>query len=536
MLCLSTFYPQEFLIAECKVDTEHIQLEIFSIQAFSSCPICGKVSNSVHSYYSRKLIDLPIINSSVYINLLCRKFFCRNESCRRKIFTERFANFIKPYARQTDRLKEILVYLSFILSGEAGHRFSKKLRIALSPDKLINLAKAESFFQPDFIREIGIDDFAYKKGHTYGTLICNLKTHKPVALLEGRDTSLGEWLEKHPEVSLISRDRSGSYAKIIAEKVPWAVNVADRFHLLKNLLDATKSFIKCNVPETIIVETDEETSAKVITAIESNPLTQDKQKRFENQKRKKRIVRKVKKLRKEGFKISEIVSKTGLDPKTVRRYVRLDIKEAATYSVTQRKTTLDAYTNLIIEDILQGKNGMEIFHTLKELGFKGALRTVHRHIRKLKLTGCNYNKGDKPIVKSKKKYQRFKRADLIKRIAKYKEDLTPTDNECLQAFFDKSKLIKPLCLLIREFRVAMKNKNVKKLKLWIEEVKKLDIPEVSVFADGLKRDWEEVKNAFTLPYNNGLLEGQVNRLKMIKRQMYGRCGFDLLRQKVLFRA
>lgn len=481
---------------------------------------------------------MPISLVPVYLNLVCRKFHCENKNCKRKIFTERFSTFIKPYERQTERLREIWVYLAFVLSGEAGHKTCKKLNITLSSDKLINLAKKEDLTSTRLVKEIGIDDFAYKKRHTYGTLICDLKTHDPIDVLDDRDEALEAWLEKHPEINLICRDRSGSYAKIISKKAPQAVSVADRFHLVKNLLDATKDFLKRNIPESIVLEIDEVTKEKSVKAIELNPLKREKEQRIANQKRKKITIRKVKKLNKQGVKPADIARQMALDPKTIRRYLCLDIEEASKYSVTQRKTAIDPFRNFVVEEMKQGKNATEIFKKIREMGFSGSLRSIHRHIQKLKIGGFSSKNEEQhlQLSTSKKKYKHFKRTDLIKKIAKYKEELTSEEHELLQIFFEKSNSVKIAHLLIRKFRLAMKNSDVATLVSWISEAKKSGIDEIKSFANGLEKDWCEVKNAFTLPYNNGLLEGQVNRLKMIKRQMYGRCSFELLRQKVLFRA
>ncbi|WP_181833100.1 ISL3 family transposase [Bacillus taeanensis] len=213
-----------------------------------TCPTCGKKSNRTHSRYTRFIQDLPVNEKIVYLQVQVRKFFCTNVYCENIVFTERFS-WVEPYQRRTKRLHKVLVRLTLSNNCLAASRMVNLFHAAISHDSLlrfIHQIKVPSYSQPT---RVGIDDFAFKKRNRYGTLIVDLDSKKPIDVLNSQDgTSVQSWLKKHPSIELVSRDGSKTYASAITEALPSAIQVADRWHLLKGLFDALKQTLLDYLP------------------------------------------------------------------------------------------------------------------------------------------------------------------------------------------------------------------------------------------------------------------------------------------------
>lgn len=189
----------------------------------------------------RRVADLPWQGRVVEIRLHARRFRCADPQCRQRIFTERLPGTVQPKARRTARLGESQLVIGFAVGGEPGSRLSRKLAMPISCDTLLRMIRATGFEPPDAPRVVGIDDWAWRKGQRYGTIICDLERNRVLDLLPDRNANtVPSWLKRHPGIEVIARDRAGVYAEGARRGAPDATQVADRWHLLQNLGEALR--------------------------------------------------------------------------------------------------------------------------------------------------------------------------------------------------------------------------------------------------------------------------------------------------------
>lgn len=259
-LTLSSFYPQENLkITEIIQQPGRILIKLKSITHNCICPKCNQRTDKYHGTYIRKVQDLPILGKKVMLDIKAYEYECENPECLLTSFAENFDGFLNSYSRMTERLADFICTLALETSCEGCAKICRATGIQVSGDTVIRLLLKRYESQPSSIvgDVIGIDDFAYKKRHHYGTIIVNEETHEPVTLLEGRDgETLRAWLKENKHVRIITRDRASAYAKVIAEELPDVMQIADRFHLHQNLLEAVKKALNCHLPSTIVIPKD----------------------------------------------------------------------------------------------------------------------------------------------------------------------------------------------------------------------------------------------------------------------------------------
>lgn len=252
-LDLSAFYPKETEIRRIVETDDEITIHLKSHTRTQCCPECGEPSSVYHSTYRRRLQDLPILGKATRLHLAAYRYYCETEGCAQKVFCETIDDFSGTYKRMTGRLEDFLIALASQTSCEGASRIAVLLGIRVSGDTLIRLLleRAETLetVKTDMI---GIDDWAYRKGATYGTIIVDGYTHRTIDLLDGRDgKALKEWLAQNKQVKVVTRDRANAYAAAIQEILPEAMQVADRFHLHQNLMDVLRQVMAQELPDKI---------------------------------------------------------------------------------------------------------------------------------------------------------------------------------------------------------------------------------------------------------------------------------------------
>lgn len=234
-LKLDMFFPDELLsTTSVNHDDNSIHIKMRSKTHSSKCPECGQETQIYHGTYLRKVQDLPILGKTARLHITAHEYVCNNESCSKVTFVEDFDGFLSYYGRMTERCADFICMLAMEASCEGCARICRAMNLQISGDSVIRLLTKRYRLQPvsECGSVIGVDDFAFKKRHTYGTIIVDQATHRSVAILDGRDgMSLKEWLKNNQHIKTVTRDRANAYSSAIQEILPDAMQIADRFHL-----------------------------------------------------------------------------------------------------------------------------------------------------------------------------------------------------------------------------------------------------------------------------------------------------------------
>lgn len=529
---------------ECFVsEPESITLLIHSVQAKPICPKCGHPSTSLHSHYTRSVADLPWHGVAIKLQLHTRKLRCHNRLCKQKVFCERLPKVVDVYARKTVRLSSALTLLAFALGGEAGARTACGLNLKASGATLLRRIRRHIRASIETPNILGVDDWAKRKGHSYGTILIDLEKRKPIDLLSDREAeTLSQWLKEHPGVRVITRDRSGAYADGARSGAPQAVQVADRWHLLKNLTEAVERSLQSRygaiASASQVIRQAQINSSTVV--IEAGPTTMlsSRKSRQSDLNRERRLARyqEVMKLHKRGASVLAIAQRLKMSRMTVYRYLNSDgFPERA--AGKKRRSVLEPYLAYIHQRFAAGcDNATMLWREIVKQGYKGKPAMVRRYMGKLRVRVRAMSESDKQKqlrlqnsfrTPSAKQAARL----LLKEEEKLKEDEKSFVCELLRA----STEVKQIQQLGQKFQKMVKEKDENAFQEWLKESVQSGIKELVGFADGLNRDLDAVVQAISSKWSNGQTEGQVNRLKLIKRQMYGRAKLDLLKSRVLYR-
>jgi transposase len=552
----SLLAPQSPLhIVAVRITPEGVTLIAEPAAGFACCPECGQRSTRVHSHYSRTLQDLPAHGRVVHLELRLRRFFCDLSDCPRRTFSEPPSVMAAPHARKTSRLVQSLRETAFTAGGEAGARLAGELGMPTSADTLLRLIRgADSGASdtataacPPTLRVLGVDDWALRRGQVYGTILCNLESHEPIDLLPERSAdTFAAWLKEHPGIEIISRDRGGEYAKGATLGAPDAIQVADRWHLLHNLTDALQRAVDHHQP--LLAEVAKEVAAvmavappavQALASESASPpplatLSRAEQSKQDSRARRKAQFEQVLELQRQGVSLREIGRQLNVSRNTVRRFVQNEqFPERAT--PTRRPILLDEYLPYLKQLWEEGCDNVQtLFQKIKAKGFSGSIHMVRLQVRRWRrAAGTCSATGPRPAPRPPRIIRPSARRIAWLALGHVAQP-TAHDHAIIEALLRRWPELQETAELARQFAAIFKEHDADSLEAWVQLAKgPLILPEVRRFAEMLRQDWAAVVEAARQPWSQGQVEGQVNRLKSIKHQMYGRANFDLLRQRVL---
>jgi transposase len=325
MTIFPEFFDQDLQISQIQVADE-ISLPLHAMSSSASCPNCGTSSTHVQSRYTRTLHDLPSGGRPVHLMLHVRRFFCKKSTCARKIFAQRFPWLALPHAQRTIRLQRILCQLGFALGGQAGTRLGEVLHLCGSRDPILRLLRQCQTPEPAPPRVVGVDEWAWKRRRRYGTLLCDLERGIPIDLLPDRSQeSVSAWFAAHPSIEVVSRDRSPEFAAAAFKGAPQAVQVADRWHLGKNLAEALGALLaRCRADqakESRAKMKREEHPRESATMQSTYRSRKEEQARLSRRAEREQRDERVSELHQQGFRAVEIAQKLGMGERTVRAWL-----------------------------------------------------------------------------------------------------------------------------------------------------------------------------------------------------------------------
>jgi transposase len=493
-----------------------------AVAVMAECRACGAASSRVHGRYQRRLDDLAVGGEPVVIWLTVRRFLCRNAVCDQRTFVEQIPGLTWRYGRRSRVLQRALEAIGLALAGRAGSRLAQVLSLKVSRSTLLRLVRA----LPEQTRAVpavlGIDDFALRRGKIYGTVLVDMVARRPIDVLAGREARVvADWLAAHPGVEIICRDRAPAYAQGALAGAPAAVQVADRWHVWQNLIEAVEKCViqhqsclrepaapdqrpRSDRPEPVSATLEMETQTRLIARIRGRYAAVQQMVAAGH-----------------GYRPTARILRLSLG--TVKRYARAaDVEELLTSAA--RPSNLDAFKPYLHERWNAGHTRpIRLFEEIHALGYTGSYHNVRDYIRRLhRWTHASATIPSPPSVRN-----------VVGWIVQRPGRLDPHDHEQFQAILDRCPELNALAAHVRQFAIMMTGRHGERLPGWLAQAAAIDLAGLRSFVKGIQHDQDAVAAGLTLPWNSGPVEGHVNRIKMLKRQMFGRANIDLLRKRVL---
>jgi transposase len=531
---LLSIVPATLKISRVLPTIADVTIEAGLTRSVVDCPDCGVPSRRLHSHYPRVLRDLPWQGRPATIRITARRFRCLNFLCARKTFAERLGSVAPALARRTTRLGELQRHVAFALGGEAASRLTERLSIPTSPDTLLRMAAKPVVSAAPTPKVLGVDDWAWRRGHRYGTILVDLERNEVVDLLPDRQAeTLAQWLRQHPGIEIVARDRAGAYADGIRQGAPEAVQVSDRWHLLRNLGDAVRAVVDRHhgAIQRATKQVNEQSLDQAVDGATTVPAiitVTAAQRRSQNaHARRHGRYEEAARLRAAGVSISSIATSIGVERKTIRRWLRAG--KAPIWSKPLRGTTLTPHEDYLDSRWVEGcRNAALLWRELLARGFSGRPGVVRRWAeirRKKEPRGSAKSAGVAVPAPSGPQLARLLMADP--------EVLPKAERSFVTHLLDQVPSMADAINVAKRLNAVLRRKASEGLSQILDAA---GATSLKSFAESLRRDISAIQASLDLPWTTSPVEGQINRLKMLKRTMYGRAGFQLLRARVLHAA
>jgi transposase len=538
------FLPNLQILEQIDHGFHRITLRVQPMTTAASCPACGTSSRRVHGSYWRSLKDVACFGRPTVLLVRVRRFRCAAPACPRRTFTEPLPGIAGARARQTDRLRAVHRSIGLALGGNPGSRHAAAMGVPISRTTLLRRVRTGTATPASPVTVLGVDDWAWRKGHRHGTILCDLERRRVIDLLPDRAAdTLAAWLAAHPGVPVVVRDRAGADADGAARGAPDATQAADRWHLLRNSSEALRGVLEQHhrdlreAARTAALPMEPPTPADT-TVLEpaASPEPEPRLRASERRSRAAQARRDARfaeavRLREQGLSLRAVARTLGVERKTVRRWWRAG--HAPTWRHADGGTSiLDPHRAWLEKRWQAGcRHTAALWRELKARGSPGRYSTVRawgtrRRRQDPAVEPAGTSRTSRPVKTPEPPTPRRAARLLAGAFAK----LSDEDRRFVAALRERSATIATAADLIGRFTAMVKDKTPAALDGWLREA---EASALATFAAGLRRDEDAVRAALTEPWSNGQVEGQVNRLKVVKREMYGRAGFDLLRARVL---
>ena len=526
-----------------------LTLRVTSTQALVHGPLCRFPTRRVHGRDVRTVADLPWGPWRVVLRLQVRKFFCANGRCARRIFTERLAPLVAPWARRTQRLAQWLVRIAVALAGTAGARLCRGLGLAVSRNTLLRLLRRQPLPDVGTPHVLGVDDWAVRKGRTYGTIVIDLERRRALALLPDREAkTVALWLQAYPGVGVITRDRSRAYADGARQGAPDAIQVADRFHLLQNLAEALDQVFNAHghlleaVNEALRQAPAAQPDGTVAVPVPppSAPRTAQEL-AHQRQAQRRALHQQIWAFHQQGWPAWAIAQQLGIGKNTVFRYLRIETSPERKRRADRGRSILTPYHTYLLARWNAGhRDAVRLFRELQGRGYTGSYPTVARDAQRLRQAQGQAPRPRRPrptlpaVAEPAARHLTARRATWL--VLRRPERLDQNEAAQLAQLQAQHPEVAAAIALAQDFAQLVRERTPEQLDPWLARAADSPLTPLQRFATGIRDDYEAVKAGVTLPWSNGPVEGQINRLKMLKRQMFGRAKLDLLQQRFLLAA
>lgn len=494
----------------------------------SACPSCGRLSGRVHSHYTRRLADLPWQGRAAAVQLQARRLRCANAGCPRQIFTERLPEVARPWARRSARLAEVQRHLGLALGGAAGSRLADRLAMPVSGSTLLRLVTRTELPTPPEPRVIGIDEWAWRRGLTYGTILCDLERGGVIELLPDRTAeTVAAWLRQHPSVQIIARDRAGVFARGIREGAPAAVEVGDRWHLLRNLGDALRAAVgrhrQAVTAASLVPGGGPPQDLQQPVGTTGPALAALRQHRRDERGARYAAIRR---LHQDGVPPRHIAPTVGMSQRAVERWLAAD--GAPEHRRPAMASMLDPFRAQLERCWDAGcRKATLLWHEIRAEGFRGSVRTVARWAarrRAAALPGPVHSRRGSAVVRPPSQ----RRCAWL--LGCERDKVSASERDVVDRITAAVPALGVAADLARRFAAMVRDRDAADFDTWLAAARK---SELASFAEGITRDLDAVCRALTERWSTSPVEGEINRLKAVKRQMYGRASYALLRLRVL---